>query len=204
MLKGSIEYYKTKTFVSPKQFKDRTDQFFELQDSITSFINNKLQITGSDKDFIKRGLLFEMYRTYCNDNSQRCHPRSTLFKRLEDKHIRISKKDGYDVYRGITITTENNINDDDYEYGIDKTNKSVDIALECCNQINDIKHELENIKLIFSKEDFIDVIKQKPKRDKQNDNVYRPRGIRYADFPPRQNDQAKWPDHPRGRQQTRR
>ena len=61
-------------------------------------------------------------------------------------------------------------NNDDYEYGIDKTDKSVDIALECCKQINDIKHELEDIKLIFTKKDFIDAIGQKPKTKKKDIN----------------------------------
>jgi len=126
IVKGSIEYYKTKSIIPPEEFKNKTNEFFDLQDSITSYIASKLIVTENEKDYIKRGTIFETYRQYCNDNSQRCHPRSTLFKRLEDLKIRITKKDGYDVYRGIKLATlEGDYNDEDYEYGIEKKDQSV-------------------------------------------------------------------------------
>lgn len=106
IVKGCKTYYETKTIVPSEEFRKRTDEVFNLEDSITSFISTQLVITSDDKDYERRGILFEQYKLYCNDNSQRCKPRSTLFKRLEDLKIRIVKKDGYDVYRGLKVVTE--------------------------------------------------------------------------------------------------
>ena len=149
MLQGSIEYYKTKTIIMPESFQKRTNAFFEQQDSITSFFNNKLIITSNNKDYIKRSDLFEEYKKFSNDNSQRCHPRSTLFKRLEDLHVIIAKKDGYDVYRGIKIKSHydnDDDDDDDDEVGVDKSDKSVNIFQEYQNQLNILRKELETFK----------------------------------------------------------
>lgn len=108
IVKGSQNYYKTKTITPPKSFLDRTNLFFEQQDSITSFINNKLVITENEKDYLRRGELFEIYKTYCNNNSQRCQPRSTVFKRMDDLKIITAKKDGYDVFRCVKIANGEN------------------------------------------------------------------------------------------------
>jgi P4 family phage/plasmid primase-like protien len=59
ILKGSIQYYKTKTIVPPSEFAERTNKIFSLQDSITSFFENRLELTNNDKDYMKRGELFE-------------------------------------------------------------------------------------------------------------------------------------------------
>ena len=132
IVKGSIEYYKTKTIIPTEEFQQRTDKFFEGQDSITSFLKRKIEITNDDKDYKKKGELFELYKTFCTENSQRCHPRSTLFKRLDDLKIRISALHGYDVYRGIKIVDlkEKEINDEDYDNGVEKVDFSVKLTIE--------------------------------------------------------------------------
>ena len=106
IVQGCKTYFETKTITPTEEFKSRTDKVFNLEDSITSFIDSQLIITSNDKDFERRGVLFDIYKLYCNNNSQRCKPRSTLFKRLEDLKVRIIKKDGYDVYRGLKVRTE--------------------------------------------------------------------------------------------------
>jgi hypothetical protein len=132
ILKGSIEYYKTKEIIAPKEFQQRTDNFFNEQDSITSFLKNKITISGNDKDYIKRKEVVDIYQKYCNDNTQRCQPRSTLFKRFDDLKIRIATLHGYDVYRGIKIinSEKQEINDEDYNNGVEHIDYSVKVTKE--------------------------------------------------------------------------
>ena len=181
ILKGSIKYYKDKQIIPPKSFQDKTDSFFEQQDSITSFVNHKLTITNNDKNYIKKSAIFEIYKTFCNDNSQRCHPRSTLFKRLEDLQLRISTLDGYAVYRGVEIKQlADSISDDDYDNGIEKNEKGVDLTLECVSQINTLKNEIIEIKKKVNKmppiidDEFIELKKNKNQDDfiQLSDNTF--------------------------------
>jgi len=103
----------------PSKIKECAMDLIDLEDSIESFINTKCIITNNKKDFIRRGLLFEGYRAFCNSNSQRCKPRSTLFNRLADMNIVMSRRDGYDIYKGIQINTED---EDKDEFHFDKVN----------------------------------------------------------------------------------
>jgi hypothetical protein len=64
MVNGSMEYYKSKTIVAPEEFQKRTDEFFALQDSITSFITKRVIVTGEEKDYLKRGELFDIYKQF--------------------------------------------------------------------------------------------------------------------------------------------
>jgi len=107
---GTKEYYTDLKITMPDSFTKRTNALLTQEDSIESFMTNKITITGKDKDFMRKGHLFDEYRQYCNDNSQRCQPRSTLFNRLSHAKWVVKKKDGYDIYRGFVI---NNKTDDD-------------------------------------------------------------------------------------------
>ena len=107
---GTKEYYTDLKITMPDSFTKRTNALLTQEDSIESFMTNKITITGKDKDFMRKGHLFDEYRQYCNDNSQRCQPRSTLFNRLSHAKWEVKKKDGYDIYRGFVI---NNKTDDD-------------------------------------------------------------------------------------------
>lgn len=110
----------------PKSVSDRTNGLINLEDLIESFIETKLVATGNDKDYVKRGQIFELYKAYCNSNSQRCKPRSILFNRLSDINVKLAKKDGYDVYRGIKIKGLEDVDDSaDYDYGIEKIDQSI-------------------------------------------------------------------------------
>lgn len=151
IVKGSIEYYKTRSIIPPKEFQDRTNEFFNLQDSVTSFTDQKIEITDNSKDYVKRGMLFELYQDYCTKNSQRCKPRSTLFKRLDDLKIGVRKINGYDVYFGIKIKEKHNeeIDDDDeYDHGIEKIDYSVKVTTK--QQIEELEKTEERIKKMES------------------------------------------------------
>jgi hypothetical protein len=152
ILQGSIEYYKTKEIIAPKEFQERTDKFFTEQDSITSFLKNKIVITDNDKDYIKRKEVVDIYQKYCNDNTQRCQPRSTLFKRFDDLKIRIATLHGYDVYRGIKIinSVKQEINDEDYDNGIEKVDYSIKVTKE--EQIEALEKTKSQLKEEIKKE----------------------------------------------------
>jgi putative DNA primase/helicase len=80
--KGSQEYYKCRNFLNaPQDFNERTKKMFENEDSIHSFITKVLTISKNKKDVIKRSEMFEIYKAFCDGNSQRCCPRSELFER---------------------------------------------------------------------------------------------------------------------------
>lgn len=104
--RGSYAYYQTKTIKMPQSIQDRCTKLIVQEDSIESFLEKRLKVTNNKKDFIRRGALFDLYKLFCNANSQRCKPRSTLFNRLADMKIMSSTLDGYDVFRGIIISEE--------------------------------------------------------------------------------------------------
>ena len=162
ILKGSIEYYKTKAIVPTEEFQERTDKFFNLQDSLTSFIANKIKITNDLKDYKRRGDLFELYREYCNDNSQRCQKRSTLWKRLDDLKIMTYTLDGYDVYRGIKIIDNDEQNNDESlfysnnEY--DTLSKLYDKRDKQCDEMKKRIEELENKVKVLNDQNKIKII----------------------------------------------
>jgi hypothetical protein len=82
------------------------------------------------------------YKKYCNDNSLRCHPRSTLYKRLEDIHLVTSQLDGYTVSEPL----DDIIDHADYDNGVDKLSKSIDITTECVKELNILKNDMIDIK----------------------------------------------------------
>lgn len=147
ILKGSIEYYKNKEIKPTNEFSERTNAFFEQQDSITSFFNIKLQITGDKKKVIKKSNIVELYQKHCNDNSLRCQKRSTLFKRLDDLKIQTSTLNGYEVYRGVQIREYNPIDEEeDNSMFAPVIDKAVTIRAE------DHKREIDQLKAEHQKE----------------------------------------------------
>ena len=121
IVKGSLEFYKTMKIEMTEDFKNRTEAMLNSEDSIKTFIDRKLTITKSNSDIIKKNTLFEAYKSFCNNNSQRCQPRSNLFNRLEQIRLNISVLHGYDVYRGIKLVTL----DDELDVGIFEDEKEI-------------------------------------------------------------------------------
>lgn len=103
IMQGTKNYYSDLKVDMPQSFQERTDELLKLEDSIESFITSKVERTTDKKDYIKRGTLFDTYRDFCTENSQRCQPRSTLFNRMQHLKYPLFKKDGYDIYRYINI-----------------------------------------------------------------------------------------------------
>jgi P4 family phage/plasmid primase-like protien len=103
IVKGAKEYYKDYKIIMTDEFKQRTKEVLAGEDSIQNFFNRLLIKTGNDKDFIKRSELFEHYMKFCNKNSQRCQPRSSLFNRIEQLGVLKSTLHGLDIFRGITV-----------------------------------------------------------------------------------------------------
>jgi hypothetical protein len=156
MLKGSIEYYKTKSIIATKEFQEKTDEFFRLQDSITSFFEKRLVVTNNLKDYIKRTELFSVYQEYCNNNSQRCRPRSTLWKRLDDLKIINATLDGYDIFRGIRVLSDEKImfpKKDNNNDELEELNKLYDKTEQQLDKTNEKIKLLEN--KLFRSNDLI-------------------------------------------------
>jgi P4 family phage/plasmid primase-like protien len=106
LVDGAVEYYKTKKIVMPKVVQDRSTELINSEDSIESFISSRMNFTKNKKDYIRKSTLFEIYKTYCNAQSQRCKPRSTFFNRLSDMKLELYDKDGYKIFRCVTVTPE--------------------------------------------------------------------------------------------------
>ena len=85
------------------EFQKRTNEVLSGEDSIKSFFDRFLKITNEYSDTITKSNIFNTYRQYCNDNSQRCQQRSSFFNRLEQIGIKTRPLHGYDVYYGIQV-----------------------------------------------------------------------------------------------------
>lgn len=107
-----MEFYKTMKIEMTEDFKNRTEAMLNSEDSIKTFIDRKLTITKNNSDIIKKNTLFEAYKSFCNNNSQRCQSRSNLFNRLEQIKLNTSVLHGYDLYRGIKLITLDNYLDE--------------------------------------------------------------------------------------------
>ena len=103
IVKGAQEYYKTCKIEMTKEFKDRTNEILSGSDSIQNFFERLVVKTNNTKDFIKRSELFDNYMKFCNKNSQRCQPRSSLFNRIEEYGALKSTLHGLDGYRSIQV-----------------------------------------------------------------------------------------------------
>ncbi len=90
-----------------EDFNERTNRLLELDDSIENFIKSRLIVTLDKKDFIRRSNIFEIYKKFCDENSQRCKPRSTLFNRFVNMKLD-AKLHGYDGFRGLKIKSMDN------------------------------------------------------------------------------------------------
>ncbi len=131
IVKGSQEYYKNYKIEMPHKFKIRTKELLESEDSIETFIKRFITKTNKSSDYIKKKVLFDKYKEFCDLNSQRCQPRSTLYNRLEHSGYNTSVLDGYDIYRNIKCKPFNDKPDfskyafDDLEHGIEKQELSI-------------------------------------------------------------------------------
>lgn len=172
IMKGSQEYYKDKKLTPPQTIADMTASVFEQQDSITAFLKNRIEITDDKKDYIKKSDMMDIhYKKYCNDNSLRCHPRSTLYKRLEDIHLQLTQLNGYTVYRSVKLKepVDDPIDHADYDNGVDKVSKSIDITTECVKELNILKNDMIDIKKKINK--MPPIIETEKKPTKKNKNI---------------------------------
>lgn len=110
IVQGSKDYYENPKIEMTKDFQQRTNAILSGEDSIKTFMDRFVHKTENTKDYITKNIMFDTYRQFCNDNSQRCQPRSSLFNRLEQIGIKISDKKlhGYDVFRFVKLELEDN------------------------------------------------------------------------------------------------
>ena len=103
IVQGSKEYYKDCRIEMTEEFENRTNDILNGEDSIKTFFDRILKKTNNNKDTVSKSLMFDTYRKFCTDNSQRCQPRSSLFNRLDQIGIKKTVLHGYDVFRGVSL-----------------------------------------------------------------------------------------------------
>lgn len=101
--RGSKEYFKDKKIIMTPEYTQRTEKILMDGDSIECFIKRQIVKTKDDKHTITKNGIFEAYKMYCNNNSQRCITRSTLWARLAQNGFNTRGLHGYDVFYGIQI-----------------------------------------------------------------------------------------------------
>jgi uncharacterized coiled-coil protein SlyX len=97
-----------------------------------------------------------VYQEYCNNNSQRCRPRSTLWKRLDDLKIINATLDGYDIFRGIRVLSDEKImfpKKDNNNDELEELNKLYDKTEQQLDKTNEKIKLLEN--KLFRSNDLI-------------------------------------------------
>lgn len=145
---GAVEYYKDRTIKMPESFDDRTSKLIEDEDAITSFFKYALEFTDNKSDYIKKSDLFEHFKQYCNDNSLRCDPRSSLYARLMEHKMLTVKYNGYDVYRCMKMrkNIEEVNNEEAYEYGVNKKDQSINTNMFLQSENDKLKEEVARLK----------------------------------------------------------
>ena len=130
IVKGAQEYYKTCSIEMTEEFKRRTEIVLNTEDSIQNFMNTLVVKTENDKDHIKRSALFEKYMNFCQKNSQRCQPRSSLFNRIEQKGFQKTTLHGLDVYRRIQVKYLEDLTNDDEEQETSPLDNGIELKQE--------------------------------------------------------------------------
>ena len=161
--KGAYEYYQSQDITMPLEFQKRTDKLLSEQDSIASFVSRKLEITKDNADYCRKNDLFESYKMFCNDNSQRCQPRSSLWQRMDQlmsKGIKSSTLNGYDVYRCVKIKDNNHEGENDLDNGVENN----------CEETNDLQskvkeqeEEIARLKKMIEEMKNKEEVKEQPK-----------------------------------------
>ena len=145
MAKGANEVYKNKSIIMPDEYKLRTEKILSEGDSIESFIKRRIIKSDVYEDTLKKNDLFDAYKTFCNENSQRCIARTTLWARISQLGINTRPLHGYDVYYGIKIDLNNKKSD--YDFGIEQNNIIDDdlIIANLKNENSELKNKLKEL-----------------------------------------------------------
>jgi phage/plasmid-associated DNA primase len=146
--KGAYNLYKCREIIMPQSYQERTNKLLTEGDSIECFIKRKIIKTTKYEDIVKKNDLFEEYKHFCTENSQRCIARSTLWARMAQFGIDTRAKDGYDVFFGLEIKDdkqEEKYNPLDGEPEITYTPDYKKLYLEQQEEMNKLKEQLKEL-----------------------------------------------------------
>ncbi len=115
MVKGANNYYKDGKLDMTDEFQKRTDELLTGEDSIKTYLDRFVEKTENFKDNVKKVDIWEKYRSFCDKNSQRCQPRSSLYNRLAQMKIKTTILHGFDVFREIKIKDNEEISDQELD-----------------------------------------------------------------------------------------
>jgi len=145
--KGAYEFYKTMTITMTEEFQQRTESILANEDSIKTFTDRKIQMTKDKNDYLKKNEVFDAYKTFCNNNSQRCQPRSSLFNRLEHLGFSLSSLNGYDIYRFAKLSYDDPFGGDlDVDIKDEEKEQAIDYESLYKNSLDEINALKEQIK----------------------------------------------------------
>ena len=68
MVQGAIEFNKDTSMTPPQCVQDDINNYIDEIDPTSKFIKTKLEISDSQKDKIKRCVLYDLFKTWCTDN----------------------------------------------------------------------------------------------------------------------------------------
>jgi phage/plasmid-associated DNA primase len=114
IVRGSQKYYEDKRVEMTEEFKARSEDILNNYDSIKTFIETKIERTKNKTDIIKKKDLMDCYFSFCEENSQRKQPKSSLIARLEQVGIFISpsKAQNIAIYTNLRIINNEETDDE--------------------------------------------------------------------------------------------
>jgi hypothetical protein len=151
------EWLKTKKVNVPDSFKELTNTIIESNDHVKDFIDGKLEITNNQSDRIGKHRMLELYSEMYPNKDLQLLQLQTLLKERGIKYDRQLRANGIQgCFYGIKEKEANDEVNEDYDYGIDKTDKSVKLTLD--EQIKHYEKLLEDLYKLKTKE-----VEPKPK-----------------------------------------
>ena len=121
MVQGAIEFNNNTDMTPPKCIEDDINSFIDEIDPTNKFISSKIQITTNKKDKIKRGELYELFKTWCTDNGNTIPFKKTDFFKATDRIIGASTKYNGDFYyfNVKSICDDDDSDNDEQKSGLD-------------------------------------------------------------------------------------
>ena len=102
ILKGSIEWYKTRSLKMPSFAQEEMDKYISELDIIGDWIQEKCMRGGQTN----RTELFKSFKSWCEFNEQKCMLNSAFFAALQKKRFVTKKVQGKRFVSGLSLAVE--------------------------------------------------------------------------------------------------
>lgn len=145
IIENCIRYNKKEPVKLSKNFSDAKDTIVSGNDHFQDFIDARLVISNNDEDRISKD---DMKDAYLKMYPAKHANNNTMISALKDKKIIYQPKYRCNNIQGCFVgvkfkAQEKDIEQDDYDYGVDKTDKQIKYTLD--EQINITKNQIESL-----------------------------------------------------------